>query len=43
MVNVLTFYGKTNSSKSNQTGPVNNNALVEETMGRISEVTLELI
>lgn len=32
MVNVFTFYGKTNSSKSNQTGPVDS-AFAEETIG----------
>lgn len=37
MANVFTFYGKTNSSKSNQTGPVDY-AFAEETTGRISAV-----
>lgn len=42
MANVFTFYGKTNSSKSNQTGPVDY-AFAEETTGRISAVALTLI
>lgn len=42
MANVFTFYGKTNSSKSNQTGPVDY-AFAEETTGRISAVALKLI
>lgn len=37
MANVFTFYGKTNSSKSNQTGPVDY-AFAEETTGRISSL-----
>lgn len=42
MVNVFIFYEKTNSSKSNQTGPVDN-AFAEETMIKISAVALKLI